>query len=354
MRGFLLIVTFILIAPCSFAQQFSAKEFLLAASFNEKRLEKFISKDFSPAGNNYKNDTIINIYRIKIDKKKKIQDSVIRRIETYQAKNYFSIAFVTSSTKEFEDNKKALYKEGFFCGQDNDSLKSILFQRKNYSVLVNRQEEEDTLYSFQFHQEELPDISKIQYAEDLMQFTSHEYLLSVFGEKNVIKDVYYLSDKDVTKCSVLFPRTNRQAVFFWQDDQNMCKPSTIIIGGNMNTGSLKNYDGLINENVWMSKDGIYSGMSLYSLVRLNKATFNFYGKNSSSPYLVIPENTGTLDFKNNAVILGCLNPNGSNELENKIVETDKILQDNLGLYVFMMILYPQADESKRRDYFTRK
>jgi len=283
MRGVLLFVVILLSALTSFAQQFSAKEFLLTTSFNEKKLEKFISKDFLPAGNNYKNDTVINIYRIKIDKKKKAQDSIVRRVETYQAKNYFSIAYYTSSKKEFEENKNSLYKEGFFCGQDNDSLKSILFQRRNYSVTVNKYEEEDTLYSFLFHQEELPAVNEIQYADDLMRFTSHEYLLSVFGEKNVIKDVYYLSDKDVTKCSVLFPRTSRQAVFFWQDELNMCKPSTIIIGGNMNTGSLKNYDGLIGENVWMSKDGIYSGMSLYSLVRLNKATFNFYGKNSSSP-----------------------------------------------------------------------
>src|SRR6185436_16129684 len=196
----------------------------------------------------------------------------------------------TSSIKEFEENKKALYDEGFYCGSDSAAAASLLFQKKNISVLVNKREAEDTVYSFLYQQADLPTIDKIKYADDLLQFNSHEFLVSVFGEKNVIKDVYYFSEKEFVKCSVLFPRTSRQAVFFWEDVPNMTSPMTIIIGGNMNTGSSANYDGLIGENVWSSKDGIYSGMSLNSLIKLNGNTFKFYGKNSTSPYMILPDN----------------------------------------------------------------
>jgi len=323
-----------------FGQKFSAREFLFVASLTEKKFDSYFSKKFSVCGNKTINDTIVNVYKEKVDKKKKDKDSIDRRIETYRSGDYFALAFFTSSRDEYEQNKKALHDEGFICGANDDSIQ-CLFQKRNFSVIVNKKEDEDSVYSFLFHQAELPTADKIQFAEDLFQFTSHEYLVSVFGQKNVIKDVYYLAEKNVVPCSVIFPKTNRQAIFFWKDVLNMRTPTTIMVGGNTNTGSSVKYDGVINENIWRSKDGIYSGMSIYSLIKLNGNTFNFYGKNSTSPYLILPENTGSLDFKNNAVILGCLNPNGSVELENKIVDVEKIVQDNLGLYVFMMIFYPQ-------------
>jgi len=345
MRGFLLFV-FTLLSFFISAQQFSAKEFLFSSSFTEKKFENYISKKFSPCGKRSKDDTIIHVYSLKVDKKKGTHDSTIRTIETNRAKDHFSFTFFTSSKKDFDETKNALQKEGFFCG--NENTEPVLFQNKNISVLVSKKEAEDTLYSFRFRQADLPTPDKIKYADDLLQFYSHEYLVAVFGEKNVIRDVYYFSEKDFMKCSVLFPRTNRQAVFLWEDQMNMCKPVTITVGGNMNTGSSANYDGLIGENVWTSKDGVYSGMSLNSLIKLNGSTFKFYGKNSTSPFMILPDNSGSLDFRKNAVVLGCLNPGGSHELENTTVDADKILNDNLGLYVFMMIFYPQSPENKRQ------
>lgn len=348
MRGSLLFVIALLTVSISFAQKFSAKEFLFASSLSEKKFGHYLSKKFSPSGNKIRNDTIISIYSQKADRKKANKDSVLRTLETYQSNNTFSFAFFTSSKKEFEENKKALYDEGFFCPQDHDSIGSVLFQKKSMSVLVNKQEDEDTVYSFLFQQADLPSVGKIKYADDLLQFYSHEYLVAVFGDKNVIRDVYYFSEKEFMKCTVLFPRTNRQAVFLWEDELNMCKLGTVIVGGNTNTGSSAHYNGLIDENVWHSKNGVYSGMSLNSLIRLNGNTFKFHGKNSISPYMIIPENNGSLDFNKNAVVLGCLNPNGSNELEKATVEADKIVHENLGLYVFMMIFYPQPTGNKRQ------
>lgn len=349
MRRFLLFVITVSLCFNLVAQKLSAKEFLFASSLNEKKFENYFSKRFSPCGNKTIGDTIVNVYKLKTDKRKKEKDSIKRCIEIYRAGDYFALGFFTSSRSEFEENKKALHEEDFFCGADNDSVESYLFQKKNITVLVKKKEKEDTIYSFIFHLEELPSLDKIQYAEDLFQFASHEYLSTVFGEKNVIKDVYYLSEKSIVPCTVIFPRTNRQAIFFWQDEINMRMPSTIMISGNTNNGRSTNYDGLINENIWHSKDGVYPGMSIYSLIKLNGNTFNFYGKKSSSPYLILPDNKGSLDFKSNATILGCLNPTGSAELDNEIVDVGKIVQDNIGLYVFMMIFYPQPASKKPQD-----
>jgi hypothetical protein len=250
--------------------------------------------------------------------------------------------------KEFKENLKELKEAGFFCGNEKDTT-GILFQKKKTTVLANmiRKKDDDTLYSLVINQQVLPLPDSIQFAEDLLQFYSHEYLVGVFGEKNVIRDIYYFSDKEVAKCSVLFPKTSRQAVFIWEDNVNLRKPAYLIIGGNMNAGTISNYDGIISENVWNSKDGIYSGMSLNSLIRLNGSSFKFYGKNSESPYMIVPEKTGTINFKTNRVVLGCLNPSGSRLLNNATIGADEILSDNLGIYVYMMMILPSKDNKNK-------
>jgi len=345
MRGTLLFVIILLLANNMYGQTFSAKDFLITSSLSSKKLENYLSrKNFSPSGNRSQDGVLVNIYSLKPGKKnknKKDSLNIKRIIETFQIKNNFSFTYYTSLKNEFTESLKTLKESGFFCGNENDTA-SILFQRKDLSVVANfiKEPAGDTLYSLLFTQQELPSPEKIQVAEDLLQFYSHEYLVSVFGEKNVIKDIYYFSEKEMVKCSVLFPKTSRQAVFIWGDEPNLCKPSYLIIGGNTNVASSANYDGVIGENVWNSKEGIYSGMSLNSLIRLNGNGFKFYGKNSKFPYMIVPENTGTLNFKTNMVVLGCLNPTGSRLLNNATIDADEILSDNLGMFVHMMMIVP--------------
>lgn len=349
MRGFLLVVIVLLVTSNLHSQEFSAKDFLFASSLPGKKFESYLSKKkFMPSGSRSKNDTVVNIYSVKERKKKKDTLQVKRSIEAFQTKNSLSFTYFTSVRDEYIENLKALKERGFYCGNENDTS-AILFQKKNLSVLagVSTEPGGDTLYSLFFNHQELPSPEKIQFAEDLLQFYSHEYLVSVFGEKNVIKDVYYFSEKEISKCTVLFPKTSRQAVFIWEDQENFCKPSSLIIGGNMNTASSVNYDGVIDENVWHSREGVYSGMSLHSLMRLNGTGFKFYGKNTTAPYMIVPENTGTLNFKTNRIVLGCLNPTSSQLLNNSMVSADEILSDNLGIYVFMIMLLPPSPINKQ-------
>jgi hypothetical protein len=279
---------------------------------------------------------------MKVRKKKKDSVQIVKKVETYHVNKNFSFAYLTSLENEYNESMKELRQMGFFCGNQSDTG-THLFQRKNLTVLARKfldPEDSITFYSLTFHEETLPLIDSIHYAEDLLQFSSHEYLAAVFGEKNVIKDIYYFSDTEIANCSVLFPKTSSQAVFLWDDQVNLSKQSYVIVGGNMSIQSAAAYDGIVGENVWRSKEGVYSGMSLISLVKLNGGNFSFYGKNATYPYMVVPENTGTLNFKKNRVVLGCLNPSGSPELNNSTVSAKDILNDNLGLYVFMLMILP--------------
>jgi len=338
MRGILLVVAFLVLVSAD-GQQFSAKD-LLFSSFTPKKFETYLGKrKFSPCGQRSYSDTVINTYNLKRGKKNR--DSTLRSIETYRSKEYFAFTFMTSSKEEYEDLKRNLAEEGFSCGDLTSTAKELFYQRREISIRVKLSEEEDdTLYSFAVTRAVLPTPEEIQHAEDLLLFKSHENLVSVFGEKNVIKDLYYFSEKDVSKCSVLFPKTSRQAVFIWEDEMNYCNPSSVIVGGGMRTGSTENFDGVIGENVWTSKEGIYPGMTINSLIRLNGESFKFYGSNSETPYMIMPENTGALRFKQNRVMLGCLNPTGSKLLNNTTINANEILSDNLGMYVLMIMVFP--------------
>jgi hypothetical protein len=349
MRGFLLFVIALLFTSDLYSQEFSAKDFLFASSLQGKKFESYLNKKrFMPSGSWSKNDTVVNTYSLKGAKKKKKDTLDIKRtIEAFQTKNSLSFTYFTSLKDEYIKNLNALKQAGFFCGNWNDTA-SVLFQKRDITVKAsfNAEADSDTTYSLFFNRKELPLPEKIQFAEDLLQFYSHENLVSVFGEKNVMKDVYYFSEKEISKCTVLFAKTSRQAVFIWEDQENFCKPAYVIVGGNTNTASSVNYDGVIDENVWHSQEGIYSGMSLHSLMRLNGTGFKFYGKNTAAPYMILPENTGTLDFKKNRIVLGCLNPTSSQLLNHSMVSADEILSDNLGIYVFMMMLLPASAKNK--------
>jgi len=343
MKRILLFTFFILLFAGAYSQLLTAKDFLTVSAVPVKKFDNYIGrKNFILVNKWFQDDTLINTYRLKI--KNKPGDSVlqIKLIETYQKDKDFSFAFFTSSRNEYNDIKKDLKSSGFFCGKEIDSVgMSSLFQKKNISIKVSAQlKDEDTLYSFLFHEEPIPIPASIRYAEDLLRFTSHEYLVSMFGEKNVVKDLYYFSEKEISKCSVLFPHTKRQAVFIWADEMNMCRLSHVLVGGNMTTGTSLNYNNVIMENTWVSKEGIYAGMSLSSLEKLNGNDFKIYGKDSEFPLMIVPENTGKINFRKNIVVLSYLSTNGSPLLNTSTVTADEIMADNPGLFVFMIMLLP--------------
>jgi hypothetical protein len=186
----------------------------------------------------------------------------------------------------------------------------------------------------------LPVDKDLHYAEDLLEFTSHEYLVYYFGAKNVKKDIYYFAGNDIVNCSVLFINTKRQVIFIWKDGLNRRKIDNLLFGGQHKLKSQQENDNFIAENSWVLKSGVHASMPLFELMTLNEKEIAFCGGDAANPGLVIPESTGKVDFGNADIILGCMNCNDDKFLSTKIMYAGKALQDGRVLFVLTIALYP--------------
>ena len=299
-------------------------------------------KGFLPGMSNLRNEISAICF---VQKKMKHRDSLTinRSVDLFKKGNSYFFAFHTTSLGEYIEGKLWLKKEGFFYDKASDSTGSVslLFQRHNISIQADTSNENGiTTYNFVLQRKELPDPATIRYAEDLLQFDSHEYLATFFGDQNVKKDAYYFSEREMKKCSILFPNSNRQAIFVWEDEGNLRKISYVLISGVPPTVNAVQYNQIISQNKWMSKSGLYSGMTLRDILELNGEDFDFYGANSEYAYMVQPKKTGHIDFKKTGIMLGCLGCNGISLLEKKKVDAVDALQENLSLYVFYIMISP--------------
>ncbi len=186
----------------------------------------------------------------------------------------------------------------------------------------------------------LPNPKDVNYGDDLLVFNSHEYLSYYFGKGNVKNDIYFLSENEVARCSVLFLNTNRQVVYIWKDDVNKCTIDHLLFGGQQKLESLKQNDNFIAENNWILKSGIHAGMSLFELRRLNENDFKFYGGNSANSGLVLQDNAGKLNFKRENIYLGCMNCNDKNFSSAAIINADDAIADEKILFVLTIALNP--------------
>lgn len=220
-----------------------------------------------------------------------------------------------------------------------------MYQRGSIRIFPSvKQESDHNVYAFEVQRKELPKATEIAFAEDLLQLVSHEYLASVFGPDHVKKDVFYFSEKEVNRCSVLFPNTSLQVVFVWKDEANQKEIAYMLIGGQVRTASSQAYHKTIEMNKWQSSQGIYLGMPLKELERLNGAPIEFYGWDSEQPGMVSPQNKGRINFKKLGVELNCLDCNEDKYYsKSKLLNSTEILQQNGRVYVSMLILVPEEN-----------
>ncbi|MBS1512284.1 MAG: hypothetical protein JST86_15650 [Bacteroidetes bacterium] len=322
----------------------------LAAAGKQKAESYIAKKGFAFTGTDYKTDTVQRDYefrsKIKID-----SFPVQRSITSFSTKEDFSLAYHTTSTPEYRKILSTLKSQGFFCNTEKDSLSATprLFQHNDLTVCISRKPIDDSTadYTFVLHKQELPKPKQISFAEDLSAFNSHECLRFYFGDKNVKKDVYYLSDMKLGKCSILFPNTSRQAVFLWGDEVNNCNLSKIYIGGELMAETNMTYENNIPENEWRLRSGVHPGMSLYQLRMLNDAAFEISGGNSPTTGLVAADSTGKINFKMAGVILGCMNCTDPAFSRMKTINSDVAIQEERILFVHTIILDPRIKPEEK-------
>jgi hypothetical protein len=191
---------------------------------------------------------------------------------------------------------------------------------------------------------ELPKAKDIFFAEDLQSVSSHEYLCFLFGEANVAKDVFYYSATETNKCSILFPNTNSEVVFIWGDETNYRNPAFLMIGGNSKTNSSSNFNKAVEQNAWRSKQGVYPGMSLAELQNLNGKEVRFYSWDLEQGGMLVPKNTGQLDFDRLNIVLSCLNCNESGFQQVNTIASNKAVLENKKIYVSTMIILPEENK----------
>ena len=342
MRRLLLYNLLLCLSFSSIGQGLSSPDLMEAVSIPRQKLDNYLlKKGFAFAGNTGENNIAARKYLYKGIAKQKNKDSIERWISCVDTKEDFYLTYYTYSTAEYRRILNELKKAGFVCNNERDSLTaaSLLYQAKEITVNISSKTVDSlTEHSLLVRRQVLPKPKEILFADDLAVFNSHEYLKYYFGEKNVKKDVYYLSESQVAKCSVLFPNTNRQIVFLWEDEVNNCNLKKMYIGGQLMSESSLDYDKIVAENLWQLKSGIHAGMSLYLLRQLNEASFNFYGGNSANAGMVLTENTGKLNFKSNAVMLGCMNCTDPQFFKKTVINSDDAIQDELILFVHTIIV----------------
>jgi hypothetical protein len=269
--------------------------------------------------------------------------AVDRSIDLYKKEDSYYFVLHTTSAKEYREGLYTLKKAAFFYDNSNDSSGSntLMFQKGSITVLASAGKKDSIpVYTFSLEKKEFPNPGTIRYAEDLLKFDSHEHLVSYFGQNNVKEDVYYLSDKDSRKCSVLFPNSSRQAVFVWEDPNNLYKISFIVISGVLPTASAVQFNRSVSQNTWMLRAGIYSGMRVKDLLELNGNDFQFYGLNSEFPFMIEPEKTRNIDFRKVGIMLDCFNCNGSPMMNKLKVSASDAVDNGLALHVSYIMISP--------------
>ncbi|MEO5781954.1 MAG: hypothetical protein ABIQ07_01705 [Ginsengibacter sp.] len=151
--------------------------------------------------------------------------------------------------------------------------------------------------------------------------------------------MYYLSEKELKKCSVLFSGTPRQAVFVWGDDNNMNDLSYVLVSNILPTEGAKKSSSFTGNNEWQLKNGICPGMALKDLLKINEVDFDIYGNKSELAFIVKPNESGKVDFRKTAVMLSCHECFDNKIFDQKLVSALDVAKANLPMRVFDVVIY---------------
>ena len=254
------------------------------------------------------------------------------------------ILFRTYNEDEYKKLKSQVLDYGFkkIINKDLPVPNGYTYQKGNMIVKTDFIDQSDSsIYSLYIQKVSLPKSFEIFYAEDMLQFNSHEWLVSVFGDENVKKDAIDCGEAEKEICSVLFPGTNAQTIFLWKDKQNFMDISFIIIGGVLEDQEKNSTYKVIEQNKWRSRTGVYLGMPLGDLIKVHNNHINLYGWETEFPGFVSNDNKGNLDFKKIGVELECLDCREDKYYSNNgMINSASVLGDRKRVYVGKLILIP--------------
>ncbi|HVE60689.1 MAG TPA: hypothetical protein VNA26_02650 [Chitinophagaceae bacterium] len=332
---------FLVFASTAKAQNFELNDLIDFTTLSVQKFDAHISKKeyrrdyYSPK----ETRTVYNYIQ-----RKKSNENLTRTISIQEEKDKTFICYQTTSEAEFNKLKSEMSKEGFKNYSDK-AAEDALLQKDNLIVNTSIEiKDSTTFFTVLLEKKDLPKAKDIFYAEDLLPVNSHENLCMVFGAANVKKDVFYYSATETNKCSILFPNTNREVVFIWNDESNYCNTAFLVIGGNSKTNISSNFNQQIEQNAWRSKQGVYSGMSLAELQMLNGKEVKFYSWHLDQAGMLAPKNTGQIDFNRINIVLNCLNCNETSFQQVNVINSENAILENRKIYISTMIILPEEDK----------
>jgi hypothetical protein len=258
----------------------------------------------------------------------------------------YTITYQTTCQEEYKQLSDELKSSGYSVTPSVFDSTRTLYQRQNITIESSLKNSDSTIYYvIRAEKKLLPRKKDILSAEDLLQLDAQEYLIDVFGKENVRQDVFYYTETETNKCSVVFPNTNREAIFVWNDEQNLRGISFILIGGSLHAGQAADNTAAVSHNVWTSRQGIQCGMSLGELEAINKEPIRFYNWHGESAGYLAPHNKGNLDFTHIGMVFNCLNCNYINVSKDDIMNSNLAIQENQKVFLASLIILPGLKEN---------
>jgi hypothetical protein len=336
------------------SQVVTVADFINLADLADKKLSTYVGKiGFVQVARNFDNGAWINEFAYR--NKKQPEDTVVRFISGYKRGKISGVVYETSSFAERDALLRAFMLNGFLGNREDSALKAdsvmridttkmdsaLFLQKEDITIHISESVREELRYfKFSLERKPVPTKSSIRFADDLLVFDSHETLVAMFGNTNVKRDVYFFSQTDSSRCSVIFPNSNRQAIFIWDDQAKDRGLSFLMIGGSLKPEGQSNLDQSVALSAWRSYSGLYTGMRLAEIVRINESDFEFYGLASEFAYMVVPTSKGNVDFKKTGITLGCLNCSGSPLIRKEKISAEAALESRLQLYISSIVLIP--------------
>ena len=347
MIRFLLIAILVSLSYSGLCQALSLDNLISASVVPESRVDNYFSqKGYVRGATQQTGDNLVQHFAFKGKRKQKTFDTTYRELKHMRVGRDITIDYSTCSQEEFQNLKQELFKTGF---KSSDSTKTetlpLIYQHGAMTLNVSKNFVDSmTAYTFSLRHRLLPGPKDIQFAEDLLMFSSHANLVHVFGPANVKNDIYYFSATEFSRCSVLFPNSNRQAVFIWKDEANDRDLDYLVLGGQLMVQGSFQFTHPIAENSWMLRNRIRAGMGLNDLRRIHGMNFSFYNVSSTYSGMVIHDGMGNIDFEKECIVLACLNCGDMKHSTKDTITADEAIQQGRRFFVFTIMLYPSASQ----------
>jgi hypothetical protein len=300
MKGFAFII--IILFSCLYARaQMDLSYLTLMLDQTPRKLEQQLQKKGFTRENHFAEGEIRFVHQAAVD-----SQLINRHLQLKMLNDSWELIYKTPSLDEF----KLWQKEINACAQSfsrKNQPDHFYLQKQNLAIRCDKEKEDSTtLYTITTYKTNFPKAKDLVYAEDLLAFDAHIFLEAVFGANNVKEDRFYFSETDSKKCSIIYPNTSRQAIFLWEDEDNL-KDLLFVIIGEPNSGGETNTLNQMTLPVWRSKQGISCGMNVKDLEKINGAPINFYKWRSPLAGTMAMGNKGQVDFSKIEIVLDCMN-----------------------------------------------